>query len=160
MPHGPKRAVSGVGAGSHLCALGLSATLIVHPAAAQERESAQASANTAVQAEWEEPFEAEDLEPAPIVEASHALGPITDLALIAIRYYQVEIGPNSISRCPYSVSCSVFAHEHIRREGLFGIPAFIDRAFYRENAATFLIYPRAIQPNGQIRYDDYAFRLP
>jgi Putative membrane protein insertion efficiency factor len=107
-------------------------------------------------------WEAEDLTASSVAsdDRSFALGPINELMLAAIAYYQVEIGPNSISRCPYLVSCSVYASHAIGEYGLFGLPIFFDRYFFRENADTFTKYPRYILPSGVIRYDDAAFRLP
>jgi Putative membrane protein insertion efficiency factor len=101
------------------------------------------------------PWEAEDVvapsEPAP---TSMALGPLSSLMLSGIRFYQVEIGPNSVARCPYLVSCSQFAKQALARYGFFGLPMFIDRFFYRENQSTFALYPRYMSPSGVLRYDD------
>lgn len=103
----------------------------------------------------DEPYEAEDLGPqAPTADPSVAMGPLSELALAAIRYYQVHIGPTSVSRCPYLVSCSVFAYDQVYRLGFFGIPAVIDRIFYRENIDTFRHYPSYILPSGLVRHDD------
>jgi hypothetical protein len=108
----------------------------------------------------DEPYEPEDLElSVPTREPSGALGPISDVALAAIRFYQVKIGPNSISRCPYVVSCSAFAYDQVYRLGFFGIPAIIDRMYYRENADTFNKYPKYVLPSGLIKHDDGALHL-
>jgi hypothetical protein len=108
----------------------------------------------------DEPYEPEDIEPySPPRAPSAALGPISDLALAAIRFYQVKIGPNSISRCPYLVSCSAFAYDQVYRLGFFGIPAIIDRMYYRENTDTFTKYPKYVLPSGLIKHDDGALHL-
>ncbi len=88
-----------------------------------------------------------------------ALGPLNELVLGGIRFYQVKIGTNSVSRCPYVVSCSAFAKQSFTELGFFGLPAFLDRFFYRENPDTFVKYPRYVMPDGVIRYDDAAFHL-
>jgi hypothetical protein len=106
------------------------------------------------------PWEAEDLRATEVPEPpSMALGPLNELVLGGIRFYQVKIGTSSISRCPYVVSCSAFAKQSFTELGFFGLPAFLDRFFYRENPDTFMKYPRYVMPDGVIRYDDAAFHL-
>ncbi len=106
------------------------------------------------------PWEAEDLRPTEVPEPpSMALGPLNELVLGGIRFYQVKIGTNSVSRCPYVVSCSAFGKQSFTELGFFGLPAFLDRFFYRENPDTFVKYRRYVMPDGVIRYDDAAFHL-
>ena len=80
------------------------------------------------------------------------------LAKALIRFYQTDIGPNSISRCPFLVSCSNFAMQAIEKYGFFpGILLFIDRIYYRENSAAYLFYPKKRNSGLFLRLDDRYF---
>ena len=77
------------------------------------------------------------------------------IALDLIRLYQAKISPTSISRCPFVVSCSNFAFRAISRKGLVaGTVMFIDRFYYRENAAAFGSYELARTDDGFLKIDD------
>jgi Putative membrane protein insertion efficiency factor len=144
--------------------------------ASQDRTKTQREAGTHEVLDGWDAWESEDLAGEQALHGAHseaeqtrasqehlpslAFGPLNALMLAAIRYYQIEIGPGSISRCPYLISCSAFAYHSIANAGFFGIPAVVDRLFYRENPDTFTKYPRTILPSGVVRYDDAAFRLP
>ena len=78
-----------------------------------------------------------------------------DIALDLIRLYQERISPASIGRCPFLVSCSNFAFRAIVRKGLVvGSIMFIDRFWYRENAAAFGCYGLARTDDGFLKIDD------
>jgi hypothetical protein len=118
-------------------------------------EPAADSGASVLAAEAAAPWEAEDLRaPAAEEQPSQALGPLSTLVLSGIRFYQLEIGPNSVSRCPYLVSCSSYAKLAIGKYGFFGLPIFFDRFFFRENEDTFAQYPRYMGAGGVLRYDD------
>jgi putative component of membrane protein insertase Oxa1/YidC/SpoIIIJ protein YidD len=80
------------------------------------------------------------------------------LAKALIRFYQTDIGPNSISRCPFFISCSNFAMQAIEKYGFFpGILLFIDRIYYRENPAAYLFYPKKRNSRLFLKLDDTYF---
>jgi putative component of membrane protein insertase Oxa1/YidC/SpoIIIJ protein YidD len=81
-----------------------------------------------------------------------------DLAIQLIRFYQTDINTNSVSRCPFSVSCSNFALQAIGRYGFgTGILFFIDRIYFREHQAAYLYYPNKRNERNQTRLDDTYF---
>jgi Putative membrane protein insertion efficiency factor len=87
-------------------------------------------------------------------QPSFALGPINAGALSAIAFYRAEIGPHSVSRCPFVTSCSAFAYDHVQRFGLWGLLPFVDRFFFRENPGLFALYPKTMLPDGRLKYSD------
>ena len=88
----------------------------------------------------------------PVVELSQVL------ALGLIHVYQDRISPASISRCPFSISCSNFALRAISRRGLaFGLVMFIDRYYYRENATAFGNYDLVQADDGILKIDDSEY---
>jgi len=51
-----------------------------------------------------------------------------------ISFYQQDVSTQSVSRCPFLISCSYYTHLAIDNHGfLVGILYFIDRNQYREN---------------------------
>jgi putative component of membrane protein insertase Oxa1/YidC/SpoIIIJ protein YidD len=84
--------------------------------------------------------------------------PAADLFLPLIHLYQGRIGPNSIHRCPFVVSCSNFAKIGIERYGIFGLFLFLDRYLYRENPEMREHYPTVRADDGRLLLDDGAFR--
>jgi hypothetical protein len=81
----------------------------------------------------------------------------TDISNSLISFYQKEISTGSVSRCPFTISCSVFCQRAINRYGIFGIPLFIDRYFYRENIDSFSHYKLIQIKNGVLKLDDELF---
>lgn len=80
-----------------------------------------------------------------------------DLADDLITFYQNDISIESISRCPFVISCSSFCKEAINKYGLLGLAMFIDRYFYRENIDAFSHY-NLIQTNyGVLKLDDKIY---
>ena len=78
-----------------------------------------------------------------------------------IQFYQKKIGPNSISRCPFHISCSNYAQQAIKKYGLvLGISVFIDRYFYREHPGSFWHYGLKESENGVLKLDDSFFLYP
>jgi putative component of membrane protein insertase Oxa1/YidC/SpoIIIJ protein YidD len=81
-----------------------------------------------------------------------------DIALSLIQMYQEKISLTSISRCPFSVSCSNFASRAISRKGLtLGLVMFIDRYYYRENATAFGNYDLVRADDGILKIDDSEY---
>jgi hypothetical protein len=112
--------------------------------------STSSHAQTFPEAPWDAPLVRVSPPPAP----SLALGPLSEALTSSIRFYQREIGPNSIARCPYAVSCSNFALRVTRDYGFFGLPLFLDRYFFRENGEIPRHYPRVRLAGGVVRFDD------
>ena len=78
-----------------------------------------------------------------------------------IQFYQKKIGPNSISRCPFHISCSNYARQAIEKYGLIlGVSVFIDRYFYRENSSSFWHYGLRESKDGVLKLDDSFFLYP
>lgn len=76
-----------------------------------------------------------------------------------IEFYQRKIAPQSISRCPFYISCSNYAYQALKKYGLIvGICIFIDRYFYRENPGSYLHYELRETESGVLKLDD-AFYL-
>lgn len=79
-------------------------------------------------------------------------------SLWLIGNYQRHISTKSISRCPFSLSCSNFATAAIREYGLVvGLCLFIDRHFYRENNAARYHYQLIETSDGVLKIDDTYF---
>ncbi|MBM4167494.1 MAG: membrane protein insertion efficiency factor YidD [Ignavibacteria bacterium] len=74
-----------------------------------------------------------------------------------ISYYQTNISINSVSRCPFKISCSHYAQGAIQRHGFLGICKFIDRYFFRENNEAFSHYKLLQTENGVLKLDDTFF---
>jgi hypothetical protein len=80
------------------------------------------------------------------------------LSRALIRFYQTDISPSSISRCPFLVSCSNFAMRAIQKYGFLpGTLLFIDRIYYRENSAAYLFYPKKRDGRLILKLDDTFF---
>ncbi len=77
-----------------------------------------------------------------------------------ISYYQSNISPLSIDRCPFEISCSNYAKEAISRHGIIGLIMFTDRYFYRENVAAYQNYKIIERKNRILKLDDkiYLFK--
>jgi putative component of membrane protein insertase Oxa1/YidC/SpoIIIJ protein YidD len=75
-----------------------------------------------------------------------------------IGFYQRQIGPQSVDRCPFWPSCSNFALQAIDRYGVIvGICFFIDRNLYRENPGVFQNYGLVRLSFGRLKLDDRYF---
>ncbi len=114
--------------------------------------------------ESDEPWEPEPavVEATPVVEPP-AFAPLREVASGAIGFYQRRIGPNSVSRCQYAVSCSRFAAGEIERHGLLvGLLYFLDRFYFREHTSALAQHRDDVvrTPDGRLTIDDGAFRLP
>ena len=103
-------------------------------------------------------WESEDLQP---IYASfdstqnYIIKPGILLAHTFIGFYQKKISTQSISRCPFYISCSNYAYLAVRKYGLLpGICFFIDRNFYRENIASFYYYQLRENAYGVLKLDD------
>lgn len=84
----------------------------------------------------------------------------TLLALELIEFYQQEVSPQSVSRCPFFISCSDYACQSIRKYGpVLGVCFFIDRHFYRENVASYLHYDLRETEQGVLKLDDSFYLL-
>lgn len=118
-------------------AFALSLALSIEPARAQE-----------------EPFEPGDLASEPFVEEAPRYRPVTDTLLAMVSLYREEVGPRSVRRCPFVVSCSTLAETELKERGLLGLLVFLDRFFYRENLAARHHYPRRRAPDGALLLDD------
>lgn len=81
-------------------------------------------------------------------------GPAADLLLLALDHYQHHIGPNSVSRCPFVLSCSHFAVRALQRFGILGLPMLLDRYLIRENTQAYDHYQHHIGDDGRLRLDD------
>lgn len=82
---------------------------------------------------------------------------LTEVSGLLISFYQTEISPQSISRCPFKISCSSFAKSAIEEYGLFGLAMFIDRYYYRENHEVFAHYRLVVSKQGILKLDDAPF---
>lgn len=85
---------------------------------------------------------------------------LKEIAEGLISIYQREISPHSISRCPFSISCSAFAKQAIDRYGLLGLAKFIDRYYYRENREALVHYRLVEKSQGILKLDDSFFLSP
>jgi hypothetical protein len=80
-----------------------------------------------------------------------------DMSNFLISFYKKDISTESVSRCPFAISCSSFCKEALRKHGVLGLVLFIDRYFYRENIDSFSHY-KLIQTNyGVLKLDDEYF---
>ncbi|MBN1410261.1 MAG: membrane protein insertion efficiency factor YidD [Spirochaetales bacterium] len=80
------------------------------------------------------------------------------LAVSFIRFYQENINPNSITRCPFYISCSNFALQAIQKYGFIpGVILFIDRIYYRENSEAFKHYPKKRNDEFYLKLNDSFF---
>ena len=139
---GSDRRLAGPSPGVTAALVSAAMAFVALPASAQLREP--------------EPWEP-DLAPPAAISTTPAPGfhPVTDVARAAIRFYQTDIGSRSVARCPYAVSCSRFAANAIEQDGLLlGLLSFVDRFFFRENAAALQHYGWARTADGQTRLDD------
>jgi hypothetical protein len=130
--------------------------------AAEARVAALAALPDTQLAEAELPWEAEDVAHPPHAEPppSLAFPPLPNALAAAVGFYRREIGPMSVSRCPYAVSCSTLALSSLRRYGLLGLLPFVDRFFFREGADAQLHYARRVQPSGVLKLDDSLTENP
>jgi putative component of membrane protein insertase Oxa1/YidC/SpoIIIJ protein YidD len=86
------------------------------------------------------------------------LNPVDHFFIGLIKYYQSKISTNSISRCPFYLSCSNFTKRAIEKYGfLLGICFFIDRNQYRENAGMYSCYRKVLNKRKNIKLDDSFF---
>ena len=83
-----------------------------------------------------------------------------DIANDLISFYQKDISTESVSRCPFSISCSVFCRKAINQYGAVGIALFVDRYFYRENFDIYSHYKLLQTHNGILKLDDELFLFP
>jgi len=102
----------------------------------------------------EAPFEPDDTVAELPSEEAPRYRPVTDALLAAISLYREEIGPRSVRRCPFVVSCSAFAKEEIEKKGIVGLLVFMDRFFYRENVDARHHYPSRRSADGALLLDD------
>lgn len=72
-----------------------------------------------------------------------------------LDWYQKKVSTQSISRCPFAISCSDYTRRAIRKHGLIiGAAYFIDRNFYRENTESYRWYPLLELPGSVLKLDD------
>lgn len=105
-------------------------------------------------------WEGEDLAPARPNPPSIAepLDAYRGVLLWAIGLYQTRIGPRSVKRCPFYVSCSDFARLAVQRCGpIAGTAMFIDRNLYREHPMASAYYPLREDAAGALKLDDGFF---
>lgn len=103
----------------------------------------------------EEPFEPDDdLEVESLLERPPRYRPVTETLLALVSLYREEIGPRSVSRCPFVVSCSTLAKEELEEKGILGLFVFMDRYFYRENIGARRHYPLRPSNDGRLLLDD------
>jgi len=104
------------------------------------------------------PWEEEDTKPVYYylnTSGNYETSPFMLVANKLIKLYQKEISPQSISRCPFYISCSNYAYQAINRHGLIvGIAFFIDRNLYRENIESHLHYQLRETQFGVLKLDD------
>ena len=82
------------------------------------------------------------------------------LANSLIGFYQKRISTQSLSRCPFYISCSHYAQLAIKKYGLLiGMAFFIDRNCYRENIACWYHYELRENANGVLKLDDSFYIL-
>jgi hypothetical protein len=124
----------------------LAALLVVSPARADD-----------------EPWEPDPaVRQAPPLPEAPGFAPLGELAKGAIGYYQRAIGPQSIARCQFAVSCSRFAAGSIEHHGLLvGLLYFLDRFYFREHPDAVRDHPDEVvrTTDGLLKLDDGAFRV-
>jgi putative component of membrane protein insertase Oxa1/YidC/SpoIIIJ protein YidD len=103
------------------------------------------------------PWENEDIRQITFSDSAFAKNQHEVWPLYLIQFYQKKIAPQSISRCPFYISCSNYTTLAIKTNGLLiGMCMFIDRNLYRENFAAqnnYLLRDK----NGELKYDDSFF---
>ncbi len=99
---------------------------------------------------WEK---GEVIQASPFILSEPGSNPLISGMQTLIHLYQSKAAPNSISRCPFAISCSRYADRALEKYGVFGIPVFVDRFFYRENNELFGLYPKVFVKY-KPRYDD------
>ena len=130
------------------CAIAISVGL---PAYATEGESGVAG-----ESPWE-PFDPPPEQASPQWEAYDG-DVVRDVLHAVIGHYREHIGPRSIRRCPFTVSCSAYANGLIHRYGIAGLLGFLDRFLYREHPFAFELYPWHVDEDGTMRLEDHALR--
>mgnify|MGYP005874148303 CR=1 FL=1 len=101
------------------------------------------------------PWEWEDIPQEPRHTQNQPTSLLPNFLLSSIEVYQTAIATQSISRCPFQVSCSVYATQAIQRYGVvIGLALFIDRNLYRENRGMGRYYSRRVSADLQLHYDD------
>ncbi len=96
----------------------------------------------------------------PLAHVDKSFSPVALLLGLSenlVKIYKRDVSVNSISRCPFEVSCSNFARDAIARHGLIGFLMFIDRYYYRENVDSFYEYPLVDTGDGVLKLDDNFF---
>ena len=82
------------------------------------------------------------------------------IASSLIGIYQKKISTQSLSRCPFYISCSNYALLAIKKYGLLiGMAFFVDRNCYRENIACWYYYELRENANGVLKLDDSFYIL-
>jgi len=88
-------------------------------------------------------------------EHNYIVCPTVLIASKLIHFYQQKIASQSISRCPFYISCSNYTYNSIKKYGLIiGICYFIDRNLYRENSGSYLYYSLRENEAGILKLDD------
>jgi putative component of membrane protein insertase Oxa1/YidC/SpoIIIJ protein YidD len=88
-------------------------------------------------------------------DTSISNNPIALLGLYLVDVYQDKISTQSVSRCPFYISCSNYLLQAIQQHGfLAGLLFFIDRNLYRENISSFYHYHLREDSNGVLKLDD------
>jgi hypothetical protein len=82
---------------------------------------------------------------------------LVDVSDQLISFYQKDISVGSISRCPFSISCSSYFRKAVEKYGFVGLALFIDRYFYRENVEAFSHYKLIQTRLGIIKLDDEMY---
>lgn len=82
---------------------------------------------------------------------------LVSLSNSVISLYQKDISIQSVSRCPFEISCSHFAKRSISEYGIIGVAMFVDRYFYRENIESFINYKLIKTKSGILKLDDKLY---
>ncbi len=133
--------------GVGLCALGVLSIAAVTARARAEEPRADEP--------WE-PFDAASVGAARRERPAGDGDVLREAAHRAIAGYRTNVGPASVKRCPFAVSCSLYADGLVRRYGVFGLFAFLDRFFLREHPFAFALYALTPTEDGALRLDDHA----
>lgn len=73
----------------------------------------------------------------------------------ATQAYQTKISSKTIHRCPFEISCSRFLRISVEKHGTVkGFALFLDRYFYRENAAIPQNYETVVRNNRVVYRDE------
>jgi len=106
----------------------------------------------------ETPWEFEDINPcfSPVKTDNHSYQVGQLLSSKAIWFYRNHIASQSISRCPFYISCSRYAEIAIAKNGFVkGTSLFIDRHFFREHLGAFQYYElRTREDTNMLKLDD------